>query len=172
MTGSRKWLLTVLAVAALLTVAAILASCGEWQAGDGDGWVLMVPWVDEEAGMRGLWPAELPEGAHFVAVSLPMTTEELGELAIANSNLYVFPEPAGVYEGDWFQWNLFSYYARLNDLGPEMMRVELGLTSTDEGGEPATRYIGLVALPDVYDAYTSEFEAMFLHALDAAAPLE
>ena len=172
MSGSREWSLMVPVVAALLTVAAILASCSEWQAGDGDGWVLMVPRVDEEAGIRGLWPAELPDGAHFVAVSLPMTREELGDLAIANSNLYVFPEPVGVYEGDWFQWNLFSYYARLDDLGPEMMRVELGLTSTDEGGEPVTRYIGLVALPDVYEAHSAEFEAVFLHALDAAAPLE
>jgi hypothetical protein len=101
-----------------------------------------------------------------------MTAEQLSDLAIDNSNLHVFPEPVGVYEGDWFQWNLFSYYARLDGMGPEMMRVELGVTSTDESGEPVTRYIGLVALPDVYDAHSEEFEALLLHALDAAAPLE
>jgi hypothetical protein len=132
----------------------------------------MVPRVDEEAGMRGLWPAALPDGVHFVAVSLPMTPRELEDLALANSNLHVFPELVGVYEGDWFRWDLYSYYARMNDLGPQLMRVELALTTSEEGSEPVTRYIGLVTPPEIYDAHAAELEAMFLHALDAAAPLE
>jgi hypothetical protein len=162
----------VLALAALLAVAAILAGCGEWQAGGDEGWVLMVPRVDEEAGIRGLWPAELPDGAHFVAVSLPIPLEEFVDLAMAETNLYAFPERVGGYEGDWLQWDVYSFYARLNDLGPEMLRVDLALATADTGGEPATYYIGLVAPPEVYDAHIAEFEAVFLHALDAAAPLE
>jgi hypothetical protein len=171
MSGGHKLSLRALAVAALLA-AAILAGCGEWQVGDGEGWVLMVPRVDEEAGIRGLWPAELPDGAHFVAASLPIPREEFVDLAMAVTNLYAFPERVGGYEGDWLPWDVYSFYARLDDLGPEMMRVNLALATADTGGEPVTYYIGLVAPPDVYDTHSEEFEVLFLHALDAAAPLE
>jgi hypothetical protein len=125
MSGGHKLTLRVLA-AALLAVAAILAGCGEWQAGDDEGWVHMVLRVDEEAGLRGLWPAELPDGAHFVAVSLPIPREEFVDQAMAGTNLYAFPERAGRYEGDWPPWDVYSFFARLNDLGPETMRMGSG----------------------------------------------
>jgi hypothetical protein len=156
----------------LVMMAAVAACGGVFENGEDPGWVIMAPQTDEESGIRGLWPAELPEGAQFVAVSLPVPLEEFVVLALEDTDLVAFPETVGSYQGDTFSWALYSFNARLDDLGPETVRVELGLATKDRGGEPTTYYAGLVALPDVYDANEAMFEAVLLHALDALAPLE
>ena len=163
----------VLALVAPLGLMAAAAACGgASEDGHDTGWVIMVPQTDEELGIRGLWPAELPEGAHFVAVSLPVPLDEFVELALEDTTLVAFPESVGSYQGDTFSWDLYSFYARLDDLGPEMLRVDLGLTTVDNSGEPVTYYAGLVALPGVYDANEARFQAVLLYALDAMAPLD
>lgn len=160
----KKMLMFALLLGTILALAACTGSVAE----DHGGVIIMEPFTSEEFGIRGIVPASLPDQFALVQQSFPATKDELTPVLLAQANLKELPEPTGSYKGSAFTWDLYTFETQIEDVSPDMVRVDLALAE----GDSASYLIALVTLPGDYDANAPMFETIFLHAVYALAPLD
>ena len=175
----KYWLVGILA-GLLLVLTACSASLPVGTSGS----VALLPFFDEEMGIRGIVPhgcsqaqagnTECPNlisGQAPVALvqqAAPVPLDELVDAVLASTALEQLPESAGSYKGTAFTWDLYAAETQIKDLGPVTVQLDLALA----GGESKSYLIAMVTLPEDYEANTALLETVFTHALYSLAPLE
>jgi hypothetical protein len=146
----------------VLTGCATLAHEGE------SGVIALVPFADEQFRVRGVRPVDgWAEQAVLVQQSAPVSMEELVASLVADTDLVALPSSTGTYKGRFFTWDLYTFTTRLEEVGPDIYRVDIGLAQ----GESAIYMVGLVTVPLSYPEHEALYESVFHHALYALAPL-
>jgi hypothetical protein len=157
-----------LLVAVLTSTLLIATACSASLPQGDDGLVIMAPFTDEESGIRGVVPYDLPEQSGLLQQPFPGTRAEMVPELLAQTSLEAFPERVGGFRGKALTWDLYAFETQIKELGGGTFRVDLGLAE----GDAASYFVALVAPPDAYDANAVLFETVFTHALYALAPLE
>jgi hypothetical protein len=156
-------------VGTLVLILLAAKACSLSLAGGDSGSVALVPYFNEELGIRGVEPLQgWTDQAQLVQLSFPGTTDELIAKVLADISLTQLPEPTGSYKGTTFIWDLYAFEAQIIDVGSEVFRVDLALAE----GDSASYLVALATLPDAYDADAPLYETVFTHAVYALAPLE
>lgn len=135
---------------------------------DSQGWVMMNYFTDQENGISGLHPLELGETVEVVQEVFPGSIRELEEAALEQMNIVEFPESFGKYHGRALSWNLYSFEAQIQEVGPFDLAINMAVAE----GDSTSYFVALVALPEDYETNTEKYEAVFYHTLYAFSPLE
>jgi hypothetical protein len=176
----KRRLLVPILGSALLAVTA----CTVPLAGDGSGYVGLLPFSDEAYDVRGVVPVACHQGdpgnfecrdltqdrslVYLVLQVFPGAIDELIPVLLDELSLERLVEPVGSYEGRALTWDLYTFECQLPDVGPETFRVDLALAEGDEG----SYLVALVTLPDAYDAHAALYDTVFIHTVYAFAPLD
>ncbi len=160
----REKLLLGVLMSTLLVAAACSASLPQGESGV----IIMAPFTDDDYGIRGVVPQNLPDRFALVQQSFPGTRDELTPILLAQTNLKEIPERVGSVKGVAFTWDLYAFETRIEDVMPENVRVDMALAE----GDSVSYIVALVTLPDEYDANAPMFDTIFTHVVYALAPLE
>jgi len=150
----------------LLAMTACVAPLPEGESGA----VAMIPFTNEEHGIRGNAPMEgWSDRAVLNQESFSGTLDELVELVVAQTDLVRIPRSSGVYRGAYLTWDLYTFSTRVKDAGPDVYRVDLGLAHVERDA----RYylVILITRPMDYEANKALYQTVFEHALYALEPL-
>jgi hypothetical protein len=161
-----------------------VTACTVPLAGDGSGYVGLLPFFAEAYDVRGVVPVACHQGdpgnfecrdltqdrslAYLVLQVFPGAMDELIPVLLDELSLERFVEPVGSYEGRALTWDLCTFEHQFPDLGPETFRVNLALAEGDE----RSYLVALATLPDVYDAHAALYDTVFVHTVYAFAPLD
>jgi hypothetical protein len=162
---SKGFLWGVLACVLLaMTACAAILPAGE------SGVVPMIPFVSEEHGIRGNAPMEgWSDRAVLNQESFPGTMDELVAIVVEKTDLVRIPKSSGVYRGAYLTWDLYTFSTRVEDAGPDVYRVDLGLAHVERDA----RYylVILITRPMDYEENKALYQTVFEHALYALEPL-
>jgi hypothetical protein len=150
----------------LLAMTACVAPLPEGES----GLVAMIPFTNEEYGIRGNAPmGGWSDRAVLIQESFPGTMDDLVELAVAQTDLVRLPRSTGTYRGAYLTWDLYTFSTRVEDAGPDIYRVDMGLAHVERDA----RYylVFLIAQPMDYEANKALYQTVFEHALYALEPL-
>lgn len=137
--------------------------------GGDPGSIAMVPFSDEESGIRGIAPAGgLSEKAVLLQQSLPGTLAELEGIVLQQTELARMPESYGKFIGRHLVWQLYEFETRVKDAGPWFYRVHMALAK----GETRYHNVALLVRPTEYAANKARYQSAFEHALYALEPIE
>jgi hypothetical protein len=127
-----------------------------------DGAIALIPFWDEEQGIQGVQPMEgWSEEALLRQVAIPVSPEEARALILEETNMSALPESTGQYRGKAFTWNLYKFESSLEEAADATLHFDLAVAERDS----TTYVVGLIALPDAYDANRAMYEAVFTHAM-------
>ena len=176
----RKHWLSGVAAVLLLVLTACSASLPEGESGS----IALLPFVDEEMGIRGVVPhgcnhtqpgtvefAGLTSGRAqllLVQQAAPVPLDELVDALLPQLTLEQLPEPTGSYRGSAFDWDLYAMETQIKDIGPVTVRLDLALAGSDS----ASYFVGMATLPEDYEANTALLQTVFTHAVYSLAPLD
>jgi len=154
-----------------------------WSTGDG-GAVALAPYTNQEAGFRGVAPAECQQlrpgisdctSFSLVQQVVPGTKADLAASTMQQLGLEAFPALAGTYQGSFFSWDRYNVQIELGKLAelPSMdptttVRVDWAVAQM----ESKTAVISLVTIPEDYEAHRAKYEAVMTHVLYALAPVQ
>ena len=172
------------AVVVLVSLVLSMSACA-WSLPDGDaGVIAMMPFVNDELGVRGIAPMgwDQVEGGRFVRggaeriedhmelhqKAVPLTLDELNTLLLEQISLEELPKSVGTYEGAALSWDLLTLDTRIDGTGEFTFRLKLAVA----GGESESYFVAVLALPETYDANAPMLDAIFTHALDAFTPVD
>jgi hypothetical protein len=135
------------------------------------GLVAMIPFTNEEYGIRGNAPLEgWSDRAVLVQESVLGTMDEFVDVVVEKTDLVQLPQTTGVYEGAFLTWDLYTFGTRIAEAGPAVFKVNLGVAQSSGG---AKQYmVLLITQPMDYPAHKLKYDAVFEHALYAFEPLE
>jgi hypothetical protein len=160
-----KALLPILLLAGLLAIASCSFSLPEGT----EGSIALIPFWDDEQGIQGVQPMEdWSEEATIRQIAVPFSSEEAITLLLKETDLSALPEAAGSFQGKAFTWTLYEFESHLEELPVGILHFDMAVAE----GESTTYVIGLLALPDAYDANQAMYDAVFTHALYALEPME
>jgi len=159
---------TGLLVTVLTGVLLILMGCAAVAEESESGVIALVPFADEGFGLRGVRPVEgWTDKAMLLQQSVALSRDELVATLAAQSDLIALPKSIGTYKGRAFTWDLYTFTTRLEEAGPGIYRVDMGLAERD-----ATFYmVTLVSEPSAYAQYEARFDTVYRRALYALEPL-
>jgi len=159
---------TGLLVTVLTGVLLILMGCAAVAEESESGVIALVPFADEGFGLRGVRPVEgWTDKAMLLQQSVALSRDELVATLAAQSDLIALPKSIGTYKGRAFIWDLYTFTTRLEEAGPGIYRVDMGLAERD-----ATFYmVTLVSEPSAYAQYEARFDTVYRRALHALEPL-
>jgi hypothetical protein len=164
MTKGRSW--GVLACT-LVVLAACAVRLPEGQAGA----VPMIPFTDEEQGIRGNAPLEgWSDRAALLQQSYSGTLDELTALLVEQTDLVRVPRSTGMVRGAHLTWHLYTFTTQLEDVGPDLYRLDMGLAHVEQ--EARYYIVTLITLPMEYETNEALYRTVFEHALYALEPLE
>ena len=128
----------------------------------------MVPFVDPEAGIRGVQPVDgWTDQGELVLSSLPGKMDDAIDVVLGRIALDVLPAPRGTGKGTAFTWDLYTFETQVEGAGKETFRIDLALAED----ESAAYFVVLIVRPDAYDDSPALYDAVFEHATYALAPL-
>jgi hypothetical protein len=133
-----------------------------------DGLVIMTPYINEELGIRGVYPDDVSDQLHFEQSAVPLTLDEVYPLFIEQTDLEEFPKPVGRLKGIAFTWDLYTVETTLLDSGLETVRIDIALAERNM----TTYFVLMITFPEDYDDHTRMYETIFTHAVYALAPLD
>jgi hypothetical protein len=163
---NKRPLLCVLALV-LVTATACVASLPTGKSGA----VAMIPFVDQEHGMRGNRPLEgWSDRAALIQQAVTGTQDELVAEIVKQTDLVRLPDPIGTFQGAHLNWNLYVFTSQLPDVGPGIYRIDMGVAK----GEQENRYYMVILITRTieYEGDQALNQTVFEHALYALAPLE
>lgn len=177
--SSRQWLCGI-----LMVVLLVLTGCSTPLPEGDSGSVTLIPFFNGEFGISGVVPVTCSEAAPgnfecpdlaadgswaaIIQQAYPGPLDELEALVLEQISLERLPAPAGSYEGRAFEWDLYTLEARVKEVGPEPMRLELALAE-----ESSMSYlVALVTLPEAHDAHPELLDTIFTHAVYGLVPWE
>ncbi|MBN1641173.1 MAG: hypothetical protein JXA09_08050 [Anaerolineae bacterium] len=133
------------------------------------GAVPMAPFVDEQAGIRGMAP--LPgwsDRAELVQQTGVGTIDEFVAMLSEQTDLVSLPRSTGSYQGKHLRWDLYTAETQVVGAPPGIYRLRMGIAH-----QGATFYfVVLVVVTADYDAGPEPYDAVFEHALYALGPTE
>lgn len=135
---------------------------------DSQGWVLMRYYTSEEKGFSGIEPVDLGEDVELVQEVFPGSIEELREAALESTDLQELPESTGTYQGTALTWDLYSFEAQIEELGPFPVSLDVAMAE----GDSASYFVGLVSLPENNEENADKYQSVFYHTIYALSPLE
>jgi hypothetical protein len=158
-----------LILSTLVGVLLIITACASSLSAHDGGAIAMVPFVDPEAGIRGARPLDgWTDQGELVVGSFPGPMDEVIAALLAQVSLDALPMPRGTYRGTAFTWDLYTFQAQIEGAGTETFRIDLALAE----GESTSYYVALAMRPEAYDDNPALYEAVFVHAVYALAPVE
>jgi hypothetical protein len=159
----------ILVLSTLVGVVLTMTACGVSLSTQGSGAIAMVPFVDAEAGIRGVRPVEgwTDQGA-LATDSVPGTMDDAIALALSRVALDALPPSRGTLKGSAFIWELRTLSAQVEGAGTDTWRIDLALAE----GNSAAYLVVLIVRPDAYDDSRALYDTVFEHATYALAPLE
>jgi hypothetical protein len=162
---NKKWILAILALT-LLAVPACIPSPPEGASGS----IAMIPFVDEEQGIRGNAPLEgWSEEAALIQQAVFGPEDELLAAIVEQTDLVQLPRSTGTYESARLTWHLYSFATQLEQAPPGIYRVDMALAEMENG---AGYYMVLLAArSSTYEANRAQYRAVLEHALYALEPL-
>lgn len=128
----------------------------------------MRSYTNTEKGLRGVEAVDLGEDVEVVQEVFPGSIEELRDAALESMNLEEFPESTGTYRGKSLTWNLFSFDAQIEDLGPFTVSINMAVAE----GDSESYFVALVALPEGYEENAEKYDSVFYHTIYAFSPIE
>ena len=153
----------------LASVLLALAGCTAAEHAGESGVIALAPFVDETFGLRGVRPVEgWAEKAVLLQQSALASMDELVAALVEDTDLIALPRSTGTYEGRHLTWNLYTFTTRIEDLGPDIYRVDLGLAQ----GDAAIYMVILVSEPASYPQHETLYETVYRHAMYALEPLD
>ena len=178
--STKKMLMLILLLSVILAATACSASLADSDSGS----IGLMPFTDEEFGIRGvvpwvcrrsnpgdfecegLTPDQSP--AALIQQSFPGSRDELIPVLLDRVSVEQAPDKVGNYRGAAFTWDLYAFETQIVEAGSEAYRIDLALAE----GDSASYLVALVTVPDVYDANAALYKAVFTRAVYALAPLE
>jgi hypothetical protein len=158
-----------LILSALVGVFLTITACGGSLSAHDGGAIAMEPFVDPEAGIRGIRPVEgWTDQGELVMGSMPGTRDEAIAMALTQIALDALLASRGTYKGTALTWDLCTVETQVEGAGTETWRIDLALAE----GESASYFVVLVVRPDAYDDNPALYDTVFEHAMYALAPLE
>ena len=158
-------LLVILIVASTAAITACSFSLPEGT----DGSIALIPFWDEEQGIQGVQPMEgWSEEALLRQIAITSSPEEARALFLEQTDISALPESTGQYGGKAFTWDLYRFESSLEEVPDAILHFDLAVAERDS----ITYVVGLIALPDTYDANWAMYEAVFTHAMYAFEPME
>ena len=152
-------------LASLLLVVTGCAAAGH---GGESGVIALAPFVDETYGLRGVRPAEgWAEKAALQQQSAPVSMDELAAVLVEDTDLVALPRSTGTYEGRYLTWDLYTFTTRIEEVGPGIYRVDMGLAQGDAG----IYLVFLISEPASYPQHETLYETVFQHTMYAMEPL-
>jgi hypothetical protein len=158
-----------LILVALLCLLLTMTACGGSLSVHDGGVIAMVPFVDPEAGIRGIRPLDgWTDQGELVVGSFPGPMDEAIATLLTQVSLDALPTLGATYRGTAFTWDLYTFQAQIEGAGTETFRIDLALAE----GESTSYYVALAMRPDAYDDNPALYETVFEHAVYALAPVE
>ena len=158
-------LLVILILASTVAITACSFSLPEAT----DGSIALIPFWDEEQRIQGIQPMEgWSEEALLRQIAIRSSPGEARALILEQTNLSALPESRGQYRGKAFTWDLYMFESSLEEVPGTILHFDLAVAKRDS----TTYVVGLIALPDAYDANQAMYEAVFTHATYALEPME
>jgi len=153
----------------LVLLGALALGCAEMPRND-PGCVPMVPFTDEEQGIRGLMVnggPQLSEYAMLAQSYVPMTWEEIVEDYRRDTGNDELPAPSRTYRGRHLEFTIFELETKLEGAGPYYYRVHSALA--ERGG--AYYGITLLARPSDWAKNRVRYLTAFESAMYALEPI-
>jgi hypothetical protein len=151
---------------ALLVVPACVPSPAKGPSGS----LPMIPFVDENQGIRGNAPLEgWSEQAILIQQSAFGTDDELIANIAEQTDLVRLPRSTGTYASAHLTWHLYSFATQLADAPPGIYQVDLALAEMED--RVGYYMVLLVAQSSTYEAHRAQYRAVLEHALYALEPL-
>ena len=135
---------------------------------DSQGWVLMRNYTDEEKGLSGIKPVDFGDVVVLVQEVFPGSIEELREAALDSIDLEELPESIGTYRGAALSWDLYSFEAQIQELGPSTVSLNVAMAE----GDSVSYFVGFVSLPENYEENAEKYQSVFYHSIYAFSPIE
>lgn len=161
----KKSLLCALLLGPLLvaTGCALALPTGE------TGSVGMMPFWDEERGIRGNKPLDgWSDKAVLRQEPGPPTKEELVAAITEATDLVALPRSVRTYRGAHLDWELAEVECQVYDAGPGIYRLNLAFAEKDG----RTFWAALITTPAEYEAHTAMYDTVYEKALYALAPMD
>jgi hypothetical protein len=165
----------------LALLALVATACTSSPTGTGS--VAMLPFFDQEQGLRGVVPHACQrtgpgnydctgltpdqQPAVLVQQAVPGSRDDIVAVVLQQTGLPALPEPVGALRGRAFRWELYTFDAELQEAGPVPVRIDLALA----GGDATSYLVVLVTLPGVYEAHAPLWDTVVAHTLYALEPL-
>lgn len=160
-----KALLPILFFAGMLAITACSVSLPQGTSGS----IALIPFWDEEQGIQGVQPLEgWAEEAQLRQLAVPGSREDVIALILPQINLSILPESTGRFRGKALTWDLYTFESRLE--GTPVDAVHFDLAVAENGS--TTYIVGLLALPDTFEANPTLYDTVFTHVLYALEPME
>jgi hypothetical protein len=163
--GRTRMLLAVIVVFSALAITGCSAAFPQGTSGS----IALLPFWDEEQGIKGVQPLpDWTEEAQLRQIAVPQSRGEVVELILPQIGLSVLPESTGRYRGKGFTWDLYEFESHMEDVPVDIVHFDLAIA--DSG--LTTYIVGLLTLPDAYDASPALYDTVFTHVLYALEPME
>jgi hypothetical protein len=163
--------LVCVSLIAIVCVSLIVIACAAPLPEGESGLVAMVPFTNEEQGIRG--NTLLDNSAERMILNqeaFPGTREELAAIAKEQTELVQIPRSTGAYKGAYLTWDLYRFTTKIVGEGSTIFHVDMALAQGT--GDDKQYLVTLVALPMDYAANPAKYHTVFEHALYAFEPLE